>query len=159
MNRNRGPSRLAVVIAVLLSLLLTVVPLPHWLELLRPDLVALTVLWLCILAPRTAGLFFAFTCGLMVDAFNGVVLGQHALALLLIAYVALRFHLRIRMFPLSQQALTVLSLLWLYEFVLFWIDGVTGHPVTDCGRWIRVLTGAALWPLIAGLYGRWLARR
>jgi rod shape-determining protein MreD len=105
------------------------------------------------------GLLFAWVCGLMVDAFNGVVLGQHALALLLIAYVALHFHLRIRMFPLSQQALTVLSLLWLYEFVLFWIDGVTGHPVTDWGRWLRVLTGAALWPLIAGLYGRWLARR
>ena len=31
-----------------------------------------------------------------------------------------------RIFPLSQQTLTVFLLLLLYQFVVFWIDGIIG---------------------------------
>ena len=41
----------------------------------------------------------------------------------------------------------VLALLWLDEFLLFWIDGVAGHPVTDWRRWLAVPISAAFWPL------------
>ena len=159
MNTDRGISRLAAIGLAGLALLATAVPLPRFLEVARPDFVALTTLWLCLMAPRSAGLGFAFLCGLALDAFTGLVLGEHAFALLSIAYLAARFRLRIRMFPLGHQALTVLSLLWLYQFILFWIDGVAGHPIVDWGRWVPVLTGAALWPLLMGLYGRLLVRR
>lgn len=159
MTTERGVSLPAAIGIAALSLLATAVPLPHLLELVRPDFVALTVLWLCLMAPRVAGLGFAFLCGLALDAFTGLVLGEHAFALLSIAYAAARFRLRIRMFPLGHQALTVLSLLWLYQFLLFWIDGVTGHPIVHWGRWLPVLTGAALWPVLTGLYGRLPVRR
>lgn len=159
MSPDRGVSRVAVVLIAAVALLVTAIPVPHFLDVARPDLVALTVLWLVIVAPRSAGLGFAFLCGLALDAFKGLVLGEHAFALVTIAYLASRFHLRIRMFPPGHQALTVLSLLWLDEFILFWIDGVTGHPVTDWGRWVPVLTSAAIWPVVSGLYGRLLVRR
>ena len=155
-DRRVGRPTAALLAAV--ALLLTALPLPRWLELLRPDFVALTVLWMCVMAPRTAGLLFAFCCGLALDAFKGVVLGQNAFALVTVAYLALRFHLRIRMFPVSHQMLTVLSLLWLHQFILFWIDGVTGHPLTDWVRWLPVLSGAIAWPIVAGLYARLLVR-
>lgn len=159
MSSERGVGLLALIGLAAGSLLATVVPLPRLLELVRPDFVALTVLWLCIMTPRQAGLLFAFLCGLALDAFKGVVLGQHALALLTMTFVAMRFHLRIRTFPIGQQALTVLALLWLGEFIVFWIDGVTGHPLTNWGRWLPALAGAAFWPVISGLYGRLLVRR
>jgi rod shape-determining protein MreD len=53
----------------------------------------------------------------------------------------------------------ILALLWLNEFLLFWIDGVSGHPVTDWRRWLAVPAGAACWPLITGLYARVAPRR
>lgn len=150
------PRILAVTLAALVA---TVAPLPDWLELMRPDFVALTVLWFTLLSPRLTGLFYAWGAGLALDAFNGVLLGQHALALVVIAYVASKLRLQVRAFPPLQQSAVILALLFLDEFLLFWLDGVAGHPVTDWRRWLAVPVGAACWPLVTGLYSRVAARR
>ncbi|HEY5559347.1 MAG TPA: rod shape-determining protein MreD [Steroidobacteraceae bacterium] len=154
---NLGWPRILVV--TLAALVATVAPLPDWLELMRPDFVALTVLWFTLLSPRLTGLFYAWGAGLALDAFNGVLLGQHALALIVITYVASKLRLQVRAFPPLQQSAVILALLFLNEFLLFWLDGVAGHPVTDWRRWLAVLVGAACWPLVTGLYSRVAARR
>ena len=46
---------------LLASLAATVVPLPDLLEPLRPNFVALTILWLCLLSVRSTGLLLAWT--------------------------------------------------------------------------------------------------
>lgn len=158
MARRRGPGLIAVFGLLLTALLALVMPLPRLLAPLRPDFVALVVLWLCLLSPRPTGLVVAFLAGLAVDAANGMLLGQHALAFSVIAYIALKLRLRIRAFPVLQQSAVVFALLALAEFLAFWIDGVTGHAVTEWTRWLGVLVGAACWPLLAGLLDRYLPR-
>jgi rod shape-determining protein MreD len=148
-----------ILLMTLAALAATVAPLPGWLELMRPDFVALTVLWLTLLSPRLTGLFYAWGAGLALDAFNGVLLGQHALAMIIIAYVASKLRLQVRAFPPLQQSAVILALLFLNEFLLFWLDGVAGHPVTDWRRWLSVPIGAACWPLVTGFYSRIAARR
>lgn len=143
----------------LAALVASVVPLPGWVELLRPDFVALTVIWFTLLSPRLTGLFYAWGAGLALDAFKGVLLGQHAFALITIAYVAAKLRLQVRAFPPLQQTAVVLALLFIHEFLVFWIDGVAGHPVTDWRRWLSVPIGAACWPLVTGLLARVAARR
>lgn len=143
---------IAILLAV--SLALTVVPLPDLVEPLRPNFVALTVLWLCLLSVRATGLLLAWTAGLALDALHGMLLGQNALALVLIAYIALKMRLRIRAFPVLHQSVVVGALLGLNEFLLFWIDGLAGHPVTTWTRWVPVLTGAAIWPFLSAFYTR-----
>lgn len=152
----RRPVRNWPVLVLLLavSLATTVVPLPDWLEPLRPNFVALTVLWLCLLSIRTTGLLMAWVSGLAIDALHGMLLGQNALALVVIAYIALKMRLRIRAFPILHQSAVIFGLLLLNEFILFWIDGIAGFPVTDWARWLPVLTGALCWPLLTGLYSR-----
>jgi len=150
------PRIIAMTVAALAA---TVLPLPDWLEILRPDFVALTVLWFCLLSPRMTGLIHAWGAGLALDAFRGVLFGQHALVLVVITYVASKLRLQIRAFPPLQQTAVILALLWLNEFLLFWIDGASGHPITDWRRWLAVPAGAACWPLITGLYARVAARR
>jgi rod shape-determining protein MreD len=142
-----------------IALAATVAPLPEPLEPFRPDFVALTVLWFCLLSPRLLGLSYAWCAGLAVDGFHGVLLGQHALTLTVIAYVASKLRLQIRAFPPLQQSAVILCLLWLNEFLLFWIDGVAGHAVTDWRRWLAVPVGATFWPVVTGLYARFAARR
>lgn len=141
------------------ALAASVAPLPSFLEPYRPNFVALTVLWFCLLSPRLLGLTYAWCAGLALDGFQGVLLGQHALTLTVIAYVAAKFRLQLRAFPPLQQSAVVLALLWLNEFLLFWIDGVAGHPVTDWRRWLAVPISAAFWPLLAALYARHAPRR
>jgi rod shape-determining protein MreD len=146
-------NRVPMLLSVLAGLMLSVLPLPHWLNIARPDFLVIVVLYWSIMVPRAGGLTLAFLAGLLLDAFKGVVLGQHALALCLASYIAIKLHLRVRIFPVWHQALTVFWLLAVYQFMLFWIDGMTGHPITNYARWIPAFTGAVLWPLFAGLLG------
>lgn len=154
MTVGRTLSGPRVAVLSLAALVASVVPLPAAVGFLRPDFVALLLLWLVLLAPRNTGLLYAWGMGLLLDAFRGVLLGQHALALVLVAWIALRLRLRVRAFPPLQQTAVVFALLWLDEFVVFWVDGVAGHPVTDWMRWLSVPVGAACWPLLARLLVR-----
>jgi rod shape-determining protein MreD len=141
-------------VSLVLPLALGVVPLPDSVEPLRPDWVAVVLLYWSLMSPRRFSLFTAFWMGLAVDTLSGALLGQNALALLVIVYIADRFHLRLRVFPVSQLALTVLVLLGLYEFVLFWIDGIAGRSVPLIERWVPPLTGTLVWLVMVYLFDR-----
>jgi rod shape-determining protein MreD len=153
MSRDMPLHRAPMLVSLVIALILSVLPLPHWAAVARPDFLVIVVLYWSIMSPRVGGLLLAFLAGLTLDAFKGVVLGQHALALCLASAIAIKMCLRIRVFPILHQALTVFMLLVVYQFVLYWIDGASGHPVTTYLRWLPALTGAALWPVFAGLLG------
>jgi rod shape-determining protein MreD len=144
-------SRTRLLLSALVALILTVLPLPWWLDVARPAFLVLTVIYWSVNAPRAGGLAIGFFAGLMLDVFQGPVLGEHALALSLITYIAVREHQRIRSKPAIQQALIVFAALMMYEVVLFMIDGWTGHPVTSPLRWVHTLSGALIWPAAAAI--------
>jgi rod shape-determining protein MreD len=154
MIERRRDSMGRVLLTVVVALVLSVLPLPLWLAAVRPAFLVLTVMYWAIAAPRVGGIGLGFVCGLALDVFRGAVLGQNALALTAITYVAVREHQKIRLKPAFQQALIMLALLLAYEFILFAIDGWTGHPVTSPLRWIHTLTGALIWPLITAVLDR-----
>jgi len=153
MERRRD-SLGSLLLTVLVALVLSVLPLPPWLSAVRPAFLVLTVMYWSIAAPRLGGIALGFFAGLTLDVFHGAVLGQNALALTAITYVAVREHQKIRLKPAFQQALIMLGALVAYEFVLFAIDGWTGHPITSPLRWIHALTGALIWPLVAAVLDR-----
>jgi rod shape-determining protein MreD len=152
-------SRTQLLLSALVALILTVLPLPHWLDVVRPAFLVLTVLYWSVNAPRAGGLAIGFFAGLMLDVFQGPVLGEHALALSLVTYIAVREHQRIRSKPAIQQALIVFAALIVYEIVLFMIDGWTGRPVTSPLRWVHTLTGALIWPPAAAILAYGAGRR
>ena len=153
----QGRGRL--VVSAFFALVLTVLPLPPWLDVLRPAFLVLLVLYWSVNAPRTGGIALGFFAGLALDVFQGPVLGEHALALSLVTYIAVREHQRIRSKPAIQQALIVLAALIIYEIVLFMIDGWTGHAVTTPLRWVHTLTGALIWPPAAAIFAYAAGRR
>ncbi len=138
----------------LIALVLTLLPLPAWLAILRPEFLVLTVLYWSIQAPYVGGIGLGWFSGLLLDAFQGPVLGEHALAVALVAYLGVHEHQRIRTKPLLQQSLIVFAVLVLYEFVLFAVDGWSGHPLTTPLRWVPTATGALLWPPMATILSR-----
>jgi rod shape-determining protein MreD len=154
MIRDHRIRRLPMVLSSLGALALAVIPLPSILEAFRPDFLVLVVLYWSIESPRAGGLTLAFMGGLALDVIHGVVLGQHALALTLMAGWATHLRLRLRVFSMLSQCLTIFAFLTGYQFVLFWVDGATGNPVTTFGRWIAPVIGALLWPLIVGTLSR-----
>ena len=154
MMRDNRIRRLPMALSALVALALAVLPLPGALDAFRPDFLVLVVLYWSIESPRAGGLTLAFVSGLALDMIHGVVLGQHALALTLMAGWATHLRLRLRVFSMLSQCLTIFALLTGYQFVLFWVDGATGNPVTTFGRWLAPVIGAILWPLLAGILSR-----
>lgn len=141
-------------LTTLLALFLSVVPLPAGLDAVRPAFLVLTVLYWSIAAPRAGGIALGWIAGLALDIFQGSVLGQHALALSLVTYIAVREHQKIRSKPVFQQSLIVMGELLIYEFIVFVINGWTGHALYGPLRWLQILTGALVWPVAAALLGR-----
>jgi rod shape-determining protein MreD len=135
----------ASVLSLAATLMLAVVPLPDLVAPLRPDWVAVVLLYWSLMAPRHFSLLTAFWMGIALDTLSGALLGQNALALLVVVYLAEKFHLRLRVFPVSQLAITVLLLLGLYEFILFWVDGMADRTVPLIERWLPPLTGTLAW--------------
>jgi len=146
-------------LSALVALILTVLPLPRWLDVLRPAFLVLTVLYWSVNSPRTGGIAFGFFAGLVLDVFQGPVLGEHALALALVTYIAVREHQRIRSKPVFQQALIVFAALVFYEFLLWALDGWTGHPITSPLRWVHTVTGALIWPVATAMLAYGAGRR
>lgn len=147
---NRG-GRWSVIITIILSLMLMVMPLPDWADRFRPDWVALTLIYWAMMLPRTWSIGSAWIVGIVLDVAQGTILGQHALALCVIVFITVRFHLLMRVFPMQQLTATVFAILALYQFLLFWINGVAGIDVAAVTYWGPVITGTVLWPFILTL--------
>lgn len=154
-QESRGRMLLTTVVA----LVLTILPLPAGLGIVRPAFLVLTVLYWSIAVPRAGGIGLGWFAGLTLDVFQGPVLGEHAFAVALVAYIAVREHQRIRSKPIFQQSLIVFGILLVYELCLFAFDGWSGHPVTSPLRWLHTVTGALLWPPIAAILSQTTARR
>ncbi len=148
----------AVGLSLALALFLTILPMPAWGEDLRPQWVALTLIFWALTLPDRVGVFWAFGTGLVVDAATGAFFGHHALGLSLVAYVAVELHPRIRIFPLWQQTLFVWVLLLVERLIFLWVVAATEQPTPTLIYWAPTFLGMLLWPWIAVIL-RDLARR
>ncbi len=149
-NALRWPVWIALIVAVALVSL----PLPAGLAPFRPPWAALVIIYWIMMWPRAFGIGSAWIVGLLLDIMQGELLGQNAMALSIIGYLTLRFHLQIRIFPLWQLTMTVFALLAINAFILFWIDGVAGNAPIGFARWTQVIVGGILWPPVMAIMDR-----
>jgi len=151
---SRRTSRWPIWIVLLIATALVSLPLPDSITPFRPPWATLAVIYWIMMWPRMFGIGSAWIIGLILDILQGELMGQHALALSVVAYLTLRFHLQIRIFPLWQLTITVFALLGIEAFIMFWIDGVVGNPAAGFGRWTQVAAGAMLWPPVMAIMDR-----
>ncbi len=130
------------------ALVLTMLPLPHWAELYRPEWAAMVLIYWCMALPARVGVATAWSLGLLLDVVRGSLLGQYALALTLIAWVTSQLHQRLRVYPLWQQALVVLMLVAMEQMLVLWVKGIIGEPPESWLYWMPALTSMLLWPWI-----------
>jgi rod shape-determining protein MreD len=148
MSDARAARQTPIIISLVIALMLAIAPLPEWAEPFRPDWVVLTLIYWSMTFPGNYSVGAAWIIGLIVDVAQGTLLGQHALAFSIVIYVTVKFHLQLRQFPLLQLTATVFAMLALYQFVLFWINGVAGVNAPMVTYWGPVLGGTMIWPLV-----------
>jgi len=142
-----------------LSLLLQIFPLPDVVSSLRPSWPLLVIAYWTLYEPDLPNLTAAWLLGLCCDALFGSVLGENALALVIVSAVITRLRGVYALFPIWQAALALAPLVALHVFIVFWIDGITRHGGSGPLRWLPILTTTLIWPLFVGLLeGRRAAR-
>jgi|TARA_B110000914_G_scaffold96892_1_gene85127 rod shape-determining protein MreD len=149
-NQNKVIAFLAILICIILIL----IPTPDLLKIYKPDWSLLLLIFLAINIPKEFNLGMAFLVGLLVDVSKGSLLGQHALASLLIIFLVTKFHLQLRIFPFLQLTAVVCFLIIIYQFILFWINGVSGISSSFASYLGPIISGTILWPIIAKLLGQ-----
>lgn len=132
-------------VSVFVALLLGLLPLPPWLQPLRPYWLALVMAYWVIETPDKIGLGFAFVIGLCADLLYGGLLGEQALRLVVMAFILQRFRARLRFFPVPQQALAIGGLLVNDRIVATFIHLAAGEPTLPWNYWWAPLLGALLW--------------
>jgi rod shape-determining protein MreD len=130
------------------ALVSMLVPLPGVLEPFKPYWPALVLLYWSLESEDRVTLGLAFMVGLGADLLNGVVLGEQALRLCALVFIALRFRSRLRFFPMWQQALAVLALLLNDRILLLIVRVLAGGTLPPASWWISPFVGAALWPFL-----------
>lgn len=138
-----------IVLSFLIAFLLAIVPFPVWAMNYRPEWIPMVMIYWAMALPYRIGIGWAFFIGLFLDILEGSILGLNAMALVIIAYITLSLHLRLRMFSNVQQAGLVLALVGLNLLVCHWLQIATGQTVASNMMFLMAaLTSAVIWPSI-----------
>jgi len=137
-----------IVATLAVALVGNLLPVSGMMLALKPDFVALLLLYWCIQEPRYVGVGIAWWVGLLMDVGDGTLFGQHALAYAFLAYAAEYFRRRVLRFPLWQQAAQVAVLLGLCAALVLLVRFVGGAPLPRWTYAVPPVVGALLWPIV-----------
>ena len=149
MNRRKAHSYYLLIASFIVATILTIMQIPVQAEPFRPEWILLMIIYWSMATPRMVGLGSAWVIGLLVDVLRGALLAQHALGFALTAYISMRFHQRVRIYPLHQQALFIAMILLPYMSATLWVYGALGQASDSWTYWAPVLTSAIAWPIIS----------
>ncbi|MCP5419398.1 MAG: rod shape-determining protein MreD [Gammaproteobacteria bacterium] len=142
------PGGWVILFSFIVALLLTIIPLPLWVDRIRPDWMCLVLIYWCMALPHRVGVGAGWLMGLLLDAAQGTLLGQHALALAVVGFLTLKTYRRVRVLPLWQQSFTILAFVAVNQFLVFWINGIVGYPAPDFWYLAPALGSMLMWPWI-----------
>ena len=143
---------------LILALVLALLPMPDWTVWLRPAWVLMVLIYWAIHVPFKVSVGVAWLMGLVMDLLMGSLLGEHALAFTIAVYFVSRMYMRLRMYPLMQQGMSVFAFVLLYQFIIYCTQGFIGDLPRNHLYWLSSVTSMLLWPWLFVLmrdFRRW----
>ena len=141
-----------IALTFVVAMVLAIVPLPDSVPVelgyLRPQWVVLVLIYWVIALPHRVGIGVAWVVGLIVDVLLGSLLGQHAIAFIIVAYIASSLYQRLRMFSLWQQSMIVFAIIGLNQLIVFWIESIVGFGDWNVWYLLASVVSALLWPSV-----------
>ena len=133
--------------SLLAALMLDLLPIGRvaW----RPDFLAIVLVFWNVHQPRRVGLGAAFIFGLCLDVHQASLLGQHALAYVVLIYFAIMIHRRILWFSVPGQAVQLIPLFAAAHAITIVLRLIGGSPFPGWGVLLAPLLEAALWPIVS----------
>lgn len=110
-----------------------------------PEWVALVLVFWCIREPGRIGMMSGFVFGLLVDIGQGAAMGQHALAYVILAFMANGLSRRVLWFGSLQQAAHVLPMLLVAQAVMVLVRLAAGAEFPGWIYFLSSLSAAVMW--------------
>lgn len=133
-----------IVVSLALALFLELLPLgrvhgmPEWL--------ALAIAFWSVREPHKVGMSVAFLLGIVMDVAGGAIMGQHALAYVMVAYGGAFLSRRILWFGLWLQALHVFPMMLGMQLIVLLVRMAVGGEFPGWTWLLSSLTTTLLWP-------------
>lgn len=141
-------NRHVIFLTYLIALLLMVVPIGWENNWLRPEFVPMLVIYWVMVLPQQSSLLLLWLLGCFQDLLEGAMLGQHAMALMIVAYVCLLSYQRIRNYTLWHQTFFVFVLVGLNQLVDNWVHSLQGSAAPTLVFLLPAFTSALIWPVV-----------
>lgn len=154
----RPVSNTFIAFSIMAALLLNSLPLEGVWLMLRPDFVAVVMLYWCMHKPWRIGIGLSWAAGMLADVADANLFGQHALAYTLLAFGGVVLHRRLQMFNLRQQTSQVFGIFavsYLAYAIIHWqVNGYIVWPY-----FLGCLTSTLLWAPLSMLFQRMRQKR
>ncbi len=141
---QRPISNVFIVLSIIVALLLNGLPWQGVALMLRPDFVAMVLLYWCMHKPMRIGIGLGWLIGVFADVADASLFGQHALTYTLLAFGGVVLHRRLQMFDLRQQTTQVLGLFALTYTVYALVHWLVNGDVI-WGYFLGCITSTLLW--------------
>lgn len=130
-------------LTLLLAFFLNLLPLSFWPWF--PDWVALVIVFWSIRSPLMVGTGSAFILGILMDVVDGSLMGQHALAYVLMSYAGRVMSHRILWLPLRQQLVSVLPIIFAGACIQVAVRWFAGDELPQIYYFLQPVVTALLW--------------
>jgi len=112
-----------------------------------PDVLAVVLVFWTVHQPLRVSIGAAFVFGLLMDAHQGGLLGQHAMSYTVLSFFAITIHRRLLWFSVPSQAAQVLPLFVAAHGVELALRMVGGGAFPGMTVLVAPVVEAALWPI------------
>jgi rod shape-determining protein MreD len=137
-----------VALSFFVAFMLNMLPLTGWVLMIRPDFVAVVLLYWGIQHPRAVGFTPAFLLGLAMDVTDGSLFGQHALAYCVLMAAGVAWHRRVSLFGLQGQMLHILGMLLAAQLIVLAVQLAAGNAFPGWWYFLPSLSGCLMWPFV-----------
>ena len=132
---------------MLLTIMMTIMPLPEFFHGIRIEWVSLAIIFFSMMNVSLMGVIAAWTIGLLLDLLQGGLLGENALILSIISYLSYRFRFQVRVYPDWQLMIVTLIFLSFGNLISLWIRGFSGRMLFVTEEWLSIFIAALIWPI------------
>lgn len=131
--------------SLLVSWLLCITPLSHFFWF--PDFLALTLVYWNVREARRMPLFVPFICGLLMDVCAGNVLGQYALAYVILCWGGMKLQTRLPWFSYVGQVFHIFPLFLAVRIIILGVRIWAGGIFPGWEWFLPCVIDSLLWPL------------
>lgn len=145
-RRNDYWGLMVIVASLLVAIVLSILPLPSWMISFWPLWVALVIIFWSAYLPNLVSLWLVWFVGLFQDVLQGSLLGEHALACIVVSFMASAMSHQIKLFSLWQQMIKIGIILIIYQLIVIVFEG---WSINHCVLFVcPLLTSLVIWPWI-----------